>query len=141
MTKLELYEFLRGSELAVLATVSESGAPQAALVGFAVTPELEIVFDTVKTSRKYGNLRADPRCGLVVGWTGEITLQYEGLAEELAGDGAGASAYKDVYFQKWPDGRARESWPDIAYFVVRPTWIRYSDFGRKLAEIYEQRFG
>jgi pyridoxine/pyridoxamine 5'-phosphate oxidase len=52
----------------VQASVSPTGAPQAAVVGFAVTDALEIIFDTVATSRKYRNLRADPRVALVIGW-------------------------------------------------------------------------
>jgi len=28
-----------------------------------------------------------------------------------------------MYFSVWPD-----AWPDIAYLVVRPRWIRYSDY-------------
>jgi hypothetical protein len=35
---------------------------------------------------------------------------------------------KAAYFREWPDGRARENWPDIAYLVVQPKWIRYSNY-------------
>ena len=28
----------------------------------------------------------------------------------------------------FPDGPTRLSWPGIAYFRVRPRWVRYSDF-------------
>src|SRR5439155_10480520 len=54
-------------------------------VGIAVTSELEIVFDTVKTTRKHPNLMARPQCSFVIGWTGEQTVQYEGEAQELHG--------------------------------------------------------
>jgi hypothetical protein len=49
----------------VLTTATNSGQPEAALVGFAVTPVLEIIFDTVRSSRKYPNLKENPRvaCG------------------------------------------------------------------------------
>jgi hypothetical protein len=40
--------------------VSPTG-PQAAVVGFAVSEHLEIVFDTLDTTRKLRNLRVDPR--------------------------------------------------------------------------------
>ena len=53
----EVFQFMNGESLAVLATVGDNGQPQAALMGFAVTRELEIIFDTVKTSRKYPNLK------------------------------------------------------------------------------------
>lgn len=42
----EVFQFLNRESLAVLATVGDNGQPQAALMGFAVTRELEIIFDT-----------------------------------------------------------------------------------------------
>jgi hypothetical protein len=33
------------------------------------------------------------------------------------------------------------AWPGIAYFVVRPRWIRYSDFAQKPPRIEEMVFG
>ncbi len=135
MTKGDLHAFLARRRLGVLATTGPAGAPQSALMGIAVTPDLEIVFDTVKTSRKYPNLTASRACSFVVGWEGEQTVQYEGLAYEL--EGAELKKYKEIYFQVWPDGPSRESWPGIVYFVVRPTWIRYSDFGQDPPQIQE----
>ena len=49
-------DYLRTQRLAVVSTASAVGAPQAALVGVAVTDALEIVFDTVSTSRKHKNM-------------------------------------------------------------------------------------
>ena len=86
MTRASLVPVLRNYALAVQASVSPTGAPQAAVVGFAVTDALEIIFDTVATSRKYHNLRVDPRIALVVGWEHEITVQIEGVADVPVGD-------------------------------------------------------
>ena len=52
MTKADIYRFIAKQTLGVLGTLSSGGSPQSALVGIAVTPELEIIFDTVKSSRK-----------------------------------------------------------------------------------------
>ncbi len=71
MKRDALVRVLRRYRLAVQATVAPDGAPQAAVVGFAVSDELEIVFDTLDTARKYRNLRADPRIALVIGWDDE----------------------------------------------------------------------
>jgi general stress protein 26 len=134
----ELFQFMNNERLAVLATVAENGSPEAALMGFAVTPELEIVFDTVKTSRKYPNLKKHPRTAWVIGCTTEITVQYEGIAEELAGDDL--AKYKKTYFAAFPDGPARQTWPDITYFVVRPKWVRYCDYDPSRRRIAEKEF-
>ena len=32
------------------------------------------------------------------------------------------------------------SWPGIVYFVVRPTWIRYSDYDQSPPLIHEFKF-
>jgi hypothetical protein len=128
VSEADLYAFLSNNKLGVLGTIGVRGIAQSALVGIAVTPKLEIIFDTVKHSRKYPNLVARSACSFVIGgWAGaEQTVQYEGIAEELKSPEL--EHYQEVYFTVWPDGRARTSWPGIVYFVVRPTWVRYSDF-------------
>jgi hypothetical protein len=60
MTRVELLQFLRRYRLAVQASIGPGGAPQAAVVGFAVSDALEIVFDTLTSTRKFRNLAADP---------------------------------------------------------------------------------
>ena len=126
MTSQELVEFIRRHRWAVQASASLSGAPQAAVIGVAVNDNAELCFDTNIPSRKCQNLRRDPRIALVIGWDEEQTVQYEGIADEPTG--AELVALKAVYFARFPDGRERETWPDITYFRVRPTWVRYSDF-------------
>ncbi len=135
----EVFRFMDCERLAVLATASTDGQPEAALMGFAVTPELEIIFDTVVTYRKYPNLKKNPRVAWVIGCTSEITVQYEGVAEELSG--AELAKYKEIYFAKFPDGPEREKrFPGITYFVVRPKWVRYGDYSPKARRIEEMRF-
>ena len=125
-------------KLGVLGTLSSGGNPQSALVGIAVTPELEIIFDTVKSSRKFKNLMSNPGCSFVVGWTGEITVQHEGEAHQP--EGAALAHYQEVYFARWPECRSHLNWPGITYFVVRPKWIRYSDFDQNPPFIEEFAF-
>jgi pyridoxine/pyridoxamine 5'-phosphate oxidase len=120
----EVLEIIRKKRLAVVSTVHDSGAPEAALVGFAVTEGNEIVFDTLASSRKAVNIAGRPAAALVVGWDDDISVQIEGEAHRPQGDDL-ANA-KAAYFREWPDGRARENWPDIAYIVVRPRWMRYA---------------
>jgi hypothetical protein len=138
MTKTDIYEFVSKQKLGVLGTLSSGGSPQSALVGIAVTPELEIIFDTVRSSRKFQNLTSNSGCSFVVGWTGESTVQYEGQAHQP--EGAALAHYQEVYFARWPECRSHLSWPGITYFVVRPSWIRYSDFDQNPPFIEEFAF-
>lgn len=134
MDREAVHRFMTAQRYGVVSSIGPEGTPQAAAVGIATTPELEVVFDTVAASRKCANLRARPACSLVV-WAGERTVQLEGEAREPTG--AELEHYREVYFAVWPDGRERLSWPGITHFVIRPRWIRYSDFEREPPSIEE----
>ena len=138
LSKAELCEFIVGHRYGVVATTHEDGSSQSALVGIAVSPELEIYFDTAGDTRKAKNLCRDPRISIVIGWDDEQSVQLEGVADEPKG--AGLSALKPVYYAAWPDGPARESWPGITWFRVRPRWIRFSDFNRADSAVRETTF-
>ncbi len=135
MDREAIHDFIRRQRYGVVSSTGANGTPQSALVGIASTPRLEIIFDTVKSSRKYPNLIQRPACSLVVGWSGEQTLQLEGIAEDLRG--AALKEFQIVYFAEWPECREHMSWPEIAYFVVRPHWLRYSDYDPKPPLIQE----
>ncbi len=135
MDHASFYNFMSKQRHGVLSSLGPSGFPQSALVGIAVTPALQVIFDTVNTSRKYANLIARPACSFVIGWDGEQTVQFEGIAEEPRG--ASLAHYQNLYFARRPDGPARVRWPGIAYFVVHPRWIRFSDYDRSPPAIHE----
>jgi general stress protein 26 len=129
MTPRALLEFLRGHRLAVQTSVSETVAPQAAVVGFAISDQFEIVFDTLASTRKAQNLRQNPKIALVIGGLlggDERTVQYEGIADEPSGPEL--ALLQQVYYTAYPDGPSRLSWPGLIYIRVRPTWVRYSDY-------------
>jgi hypothetical protein len=66
VSRADILAFIRSHSLAVQASVSANGTPQAAVVGFVVTDGFEIVFDTVDTTRKVVNLRQNSCCALVM---------------------------------------------------------------------------
>jgi hypothetical protein len=145
ITTAELLAFLRTQRFAVQASRGADDSVQAALIGIAVTDTLEIVFDTLGATRKAQNLRRSPRIALVIGgWIpgDERTVQYEGIADEPSG--TELDRLKAAYFEAWPDGPSRASWPGLIYVRVRPTWIRYSDFSRNpplITEFSSQQLG
>ena len=139
MTKAQLLGFLEPQRLGVLGSISPVGSPQSALVGIAVTPELEVVFDTLTNTRKYRNLRANASACFVIGWDREITVQFEGTSFEP--QGAELDRYREIYFGVYPDGRDRLEWPGIVHLVLRPIWVRYSDYSQNPPLIEEFNFG
>lgn len=138
MTREALLEFMRSEKYAVQTSVSASGRPQAAVVGIVVSERFEIVFDTLSSSRKAPNLRANPAIAFVIGGTrdgDERTVQYEGAADEPTG--AELDRLLALYYARFPDGPERRSWPGLTYLRVKPIWIRYSNFGAQPPEIVE----
>jgi hypothetical protein len=136
MTPHALLGFMRTCRYAVQASVNREGAPQAAVVGIAVSDQFELVFDTMKASRKAVNLRMDPRIALVLGGQSpgdERTLQIEGLAD--LPQGPDLERARRLYLAKFPDGAERQVWAGSVYVRVQPQWIRFSDFNQDPAEV------
>ena len=128
MDKKTIYQFLVQNELGVISTNNNNHHSESALVGIAITENLDIIFDTVKTSRKYANLLQNPNVAMVIGWDKETTIQYEGEAQVL-GYNAESENLKEIYFSVYPDGRERaETWPNLVHIRITPKWLRYSNF-------------
>jgi hypothetical protein len=126
--KVQLLDFIGKQPLAVLSTVGRDGRPQAALMNVAVMPDLSLMFETTCETRKFGNIERDPRVALVIGWGGQETLQYEGLAERP--DGRRLEAARDAFIATFPAKAPDENWPGNNYFVVQPCWLRFSSYYR-----------
>lgn len=138
MDQAAIHAFLTKFRYGVVSSVASDGTPQSALVGVAVTPALEIIFDTLRSTRKYANLIARPACSFVVGWGGEQSVQFEGIAIEP--QGAELDRVREAYFAAWPDGRDRLHWAGLMHFVVQSRWLRYCDFDQSPPLIVEIEF-
>lgn len=134
----DFYRFMNAKPLAVLSTLHADGTPQAAVIGFGQTKELEIVFGTDNSSRKYANLKHDPHVALVIGWDNGETVQYEGVARELSSGELGL--VRENYWQKTPDAEAHHRQPGERYFIVTPKWIRYTNLKAVPLEVAELKF-
>jgi len=128
LEKSALVAFARQHHFCVVSTVSAARAPEAALVNFAVTDDLELVFFALQETRKAINLRRNPHVAIVIGWENGKTLQYEGVADEPSG--SELKRLKTVYAAARPDVGAQMRWPGLTYFRVRPKWVRMSNYGR-----------
>jgi len=137
LSRREAFEFLKGAPLAAISTVSHDGSPEAAVINIAANSDLELIFETIQTTRKCVNLRRDPRVAIVL-WRGNETLQYEGVADEP--DRYVLAPLLETYFAAQPDALGHCGWPGLTYFRVRPRWIRLSQYGRSFS-VRELRFG
>ena len=134
LTRDELLGYLRSRNVMAVSSIGPDGAPQAAIVGYGVSDSLELVFDTLSSTRKYANLRQDPRVALIVGWD-DTTLQMQGTADFP--EGGELERMRQVYFVAYPDGRDRLAWPGITHVRVRIEWARLSDFRMEPNRIVE----
>ncbi len=137
-TKELILDFIKNEKLAVISTVGIDNKPESAVIGFGQSDKLELVFDTYNTSRKYKNLMTNKNVSFVIGWDEAITVQYEGIAEELEGE-----EKKRFQMLRWEKDPKSERWATregITYFKVIPKWIRISDLKRNPWDINEVSF-
>jgi pyridoxine/pyridoxamine 5'-phosphate oxidase len=133
-----IYNFLNVHPLAVMSTVQANGGPQAAVVGFGQTKDLEILIGTYNSSRKYKNLTMNSAVALVIGWDNGETIQYEGNARKLRSDEL--DLIRDNYWVKNPQAEAYHQNSGERYFIITPTWIRYTDLKVEPWDIKELKF-
>lgn len=140
--KATISQFLQAQPLASIATVAPgSPQPEAALVAFAQTGQLELIFETFVNSRKWHNLQANPHVSFVIGGDARqhITLQYEGIAQLVPADEA--ERYIAIFLAK--DTPCTEQFlrdPRARLLLVRPTWLRYTDYTQQPPQAIEQQF-
>ncbi len=128
--KLEdVLKFIKSPNLAVVATVNADNKPEAAVVEFGELEDLTIIIDVLKPSRKYKNLQTNQNAAVVIGWDDNITVQIDGIAHELKGKELEQA--QQAYFAKSPRAKKWANKPDIAYFAIKPYWVRYSDIGQQ----------
>lgn len=133
--KKAIHDFIKTHDLTVISTVGSDSVPESAVIRFAQTPRLELVFLTFTNSRKYKNIMANHSVSFVIGWDERITVQYVGLAEEL--QGKDKSRYQKLFYAKNPKAIKWEEKKTVAFFKVVPKWIRYSDLNKDPWEIFE----
>ena len=133
-----ILDFIKSCNLAVLSTVTPDGRSESSVLEFGQTDDLELIFDCFETSRKYKNLGTNKNTSVVIGWDGDITVQYEGTAEEVLDEEK--KKYQKSYWSKNPKAERWAGREGICYFKIIPKWIRYSDLSQKPWKIIELEF-
>lgn len=129
MTKDVILKFIKSQNLAVVATVDPTSRPQASVVEFGELNDLTIIIDLLKSSRKYKNLQTNKSVAIVIGWDDDITVQIDGMAKQLSG--LELEKAQKAYFTKNPKAKKWATHPEIVFFAIKPSWVRYSDVGKK----------
>jgi hypothetical protein len=137
-----IYEFLRQQSLGVISVFnSKTESPESALVAFAETETLEIIFGTMQFARKYESLKSSPKISFVTGLSSSnyVTLQYEGIAKEVVGEEE--KECKEILSKKdTPCTEEFLSNQNFKMFKIAPAWISFSDYTKNPPHIIEIRF-
>lgn len=131
-------DFIKQHTLAVLSTVTPDNKSESAVIEFSEKENLEIIFDTFETFRKYTNMRNNPNVSVVIGWDEDKTLQLEGKAVELESEEV--EEYKKIHLVKLPKAIDIISQEGIRFFKIVPTWIRYLDASVQPWDTFEINF-
>ncbi len=137
--KRAIQDVLTANLMTIISTVSESGQPQSALVGFAEDEDNNLYFQTKETSRKAANLQLSNKVSFVIGWevASLTTLQYQGTAERVTSE-TEISAFKQRFIDKKSPAAQYLENPDVQFYKVTPTWLRYSNY--KEQQVWEYNF-
>jgi len=138
--KQKILKFIKGKEVGVISTLdSKDKIPESAAVVFSETKNLEIIFGTSNTSRKYMNLKENSHVSFVIGAeNGEKSIQYEGIAREVRGDEE--EVCRKVHLKKNPASKKYAYMDEQVYFIIEPKWIRFMDYSLDPIEMFEITF-
>lgn len=134
----EIYEFVKGQKLAIIATVNTHALPEAAVVGFWTNERLEIYFATFASSRKHKNIQTNPKVAAVIGWEAGKTVQLEGTVGEL--EEKEINEFKANLLGKIPTAAKFVEAEEERFFKIKPSWVRYSDLSKDPWYTFELTF-
>lgn len=121
--------FLEDFNTCVISTVDKNCKPEAATVGFSCDENMRIVICTNTKTRKAVNMRNNPSVALVVGFEGSCTLQYEGTVNKTTLSELGLRL--EQHYKKIPSARRFGEDKDQGYYLITPTWLRFTDYTKK----------
>ena len=139
----EIVRNLLNTQLLAVLSTQMSGRPYSNLIAFAATENLEdIVFATIRATRKYANLAAEPRVSLLIdnrsnqktdfGEASAVTVL--GTAEEVLGPDR--ERYLQIYLKKHPYLEEFVTAPTCALIKVKvEKYIMVTQF-QEVREIY-----
>lgn len=134
--RAEIAAYVREEGRAVVATVTDDGEPEAALVGITALDDGTLIFNVVPWARKLANLKASGRAAVVVGTSAHISVQFEGAAAVTEGDDG--EHFAAEFDRLMPGSRSRYEGYEVV--VVRPEWVRVYDVSHRPPLVVEARW-
>ena len=143
--KSEALKFVKKKKLAVISTVSEKGAPEAATVLYFFDDDFNFFFVTRSDSRKAVNIAHNGNVAVVIGTElGPSTMQMSGIAEQISSPEKQnefiEKLTKDAVLQALYYGPFLSLMGvNFALYKVKITWARWLTLDLKgMREVYYQ---
>jgi general stress protein 26 len=133
----KIFNFLKNNKIAVMATNSPNRQfPESAVITLSETPELHLIINSSKNSRKNKNILENNKVSVAMGfdWEAMQTLQIEGNAHIITDEGKVAKII-DYHFKRNPHLLGYRDKEDREFIEIIPKWIRYTDLAA--GEIWE----
>jgi len=127
-------EFLKAHTAGVVATVSREGVPHASAVYYISDDTFSLYFITLRSSRKYAAIQANPRVAFVVVDTATPrTLQVEGMAAELRDEESVNAHMPGLLAALTSNSRyyapiTKLDFAATAVVWVQAKWVRWGDY-------------
>jgi uncharacterized pyridoxamine 5'-phosphate oxidase family protein len=131
-------QFIASRGLAAMATVTHDALPEVAIMGYKVLDDSRLFIGTFRDSRKYQNLKENPRVAFAIGWEGGKTVQLEGEAYELSGDELETA--KAQHLASMPTAAKFVAADQAVFFAVTKKWAKYTDLSKDPWEEIEVRY-
>ncbi len=138
--KILIKSFLAKNQLCVISTIDAEGFPNSAAMSFSESDDLEIIFFTLDDTKKFKNIQNNQKVAVTVGWSFEdfITAQYQGIASQVNINDS--LEYVTRHLEKNPFSKNFINNPSEAMFIIKPTYIKYSNLKADPKEVFEVRF-
>jgi len=142
LLKKDVFLFLKQNKTAVISTVAAEGNAEAATIYYGVDNDFNFYFVTGEKTRKYANLKRNPRVSLVITDEYQLkTLQTEGEIKELYSVKKNSKSVKLLTEALSPTIMQTIAYiwdpippimkmnvGSISIFRLKPKWMRWADF-------------
>lgn len=154
IAKKDIYLFLKQNKSAVISTVNLENMPEGAEIYYGVDRDFNFYFVTGDKTRKYANIKRNPKAALTI--TDEYmltTVQIEGAVEEVTSVKKNSKSVKLLTEALTPTVRQTIAhiWDPIppilkmengkiVIFKIKPYWLRYANFNEPVDKVNNTYF-
>jgi nitroimidazol reductase NimA-like FMN-containing flavoprotein (pyridoxamine 5'-phosphate oxidase superfamily) len=131
----KVLDFVKSQDLCVLSTVSALHGSESAVMAFTIDSKFRFYFSSEPSTRKLANISSNPLVSIVIGGLkNDPSVQIDGQAQVLTGHEV--TDAKNFMLSVHPELKDYLS-ETCQYFVVDPSWCRYSDYSQNPPQIIE----